>query len=87
MKKLISAVDETFRRMSEIEGERKTIIAGPIQGSVYSDLREKSARLMSGTRAGYLPVGGVVPLLEQYRYGKLCEIILNSKINASFDKP
>ncbi|MHB8360285.1 MAG: tRNA guanosine(15) transglycosylase TgtA [Thermoplasmataceae archaeon] len=82
-----SAVDETFRRMSEIEGERKTIIAGPIQGSVYPNLREKSAKLMSGTRAGYLPIGGVVPLLEQYRYGKLCEIILNSKINASFDKP
>ena len=81
------AVNETYRRMNEISGERKTIIAGPIQGSIYNDLREKSAKLMSGTNAGYLPVGGVVPLLEQYRYGKLCEIIINSKLNASFDKP
>ncbi len=81
------AVMETYRRMNEVTTERKTIIAGPIQGSVYNDLREKSARLMSGTLAGYLPIGGVVPLLEQYRYGKLCEIIINSKINASFNKP
>ncbi len=82
-----AAVNETYRRMNEISGERKTILAGPIQGSIYNDLREKSAKLMSGTGAGYLPIGGVVPLLEQYRYGKLCEIIINSKLNASFDKP
>ena len=81
------AVDETYRRMTELSGERQTILAGPIQGSIYNDLREKSAKLMSGTKAGYLPIGGVVPLLEQYRYGKLCEIIINSKLNASFDKP
>lgn len=82
------AVRETHSRMMEIPGGvEDTILAGPIQGSVYSDLRKLSAELMSGTQAGYLPIGGVVPLLENYRYDKLVDIIISSKLNASFSKP
>ncbi len=82
------AVNETFARMSEIpHGVNDTILAGPIQGSVYNDLRKKSAELMSSSQAGYLPIGGVVPLLENYRYDALVDIIINSKLNASFSKP
>lgn len=70
------AVEETYRRLQEIDiGD--DIIAGPIQGSVYPDLRSLSAQLMS--RAPYLPIGGVVPLLESYRYDDLVKIIINSK--------
>ena len=82
------AVNETYSRMSEIpQGVEDTILAGPIQGSVYNDLRKKSAELMSSSQAGYLPIGGVVPLLENYRYDTLVDIIINSKLNASFSKP
>ncbi len=82
------AVLETHSRMMELpENIEDTIIAGPIQGSTYNDLRKKSAELMSSSQAGYLPIGGVVPLLENYRYDDLVDIIINSKLNAGFSKP
>lgn len=81
------AVEETHRRMGQIEvGEGETI-AGPVQGSIYPDLREKAARLMSSTDARYLPVGGVVPLLESYQYDKLVDVILTARANSDFSKP
>ena len=82
------AVMETYSRMNEVpQGVEDTILAGPIQGSVYPDLRKRSAELMSSSQAGYLPIGGVVPLLENYRYDALVDIIISSKLNASFSKP
>ncbi len=78
------AVYETYKRLKEVNTE-DAIIAGPIQGSVYPDLRIESAKLMS--EAPYIPVGGVVPLLESYRYSDLVNIIVNSKLNSDFSKP
>lgn len=80
-------VEETYRRMNEIEPGEDEIVAGPVQGGIYPDLREKAAKLMSSSGAGYLPVGGVVPLLESYQYDKLVDIIITSKANADFSKP
>ena len=79
-----AAVYETYRRLKEINTE-DSIIAGPIQGSIYPDLRVESAKMMS--EASYLPIGGVVPLLESYRYSDLVNIIINSKVNSDFSKP
>lgn len=83
-----NAVMETFSRIGQLpEDIDDTIVAGPIQGSVYGDLRKLSAELMSSSQAGYLPIGGVVPLLESYKYDTLVDIIINSKLNAGFSKP
>ena len=81
------AVMETYRRMKEIPETGDTILAGPIQGSLHMDLRRLSAQLMSSSSAGYLPIGGVVPLLENYRYDALVDVIINSKLNSDFSKP
>lgn len=81
------AVLETYRRMAELPPIDDTIMAGPIQGSLHMDLRKMSAELMSSSQAGYLPIGGVVPLLENYRYDDLVDVIISSKINADFSKP
>ncbi len=81
------AVLETKRRLDEITDAGKTIVAGPIQGSVYPDLRRMSAELMSTGISGYLPVGGVVPLLENYRYDALVDVIINSRLYADPGKP
>ncbi len=80
------AVDETYRRASELK-EDGTIYAGTIQGSIYQDLRSRASRLMSRTAAKYLPIGGVVPLLESYSYEKLVKIIHHAKKFADFSKP
>ncbi|OWP56549.1 MAG: tRNA-guanine(15) transglycosylase [Thermoplasmatales archaeon B_DKE] len=82
-----AAVDETYRRMNEIADHEGSMLAGTIQGSIYPDLRVKSARLMGSSKATYLPIGGVVPLLESYNYTRLVDIIIDSKVNSSFDKP
>jgi 7-cyano-7-deazaguanine tRNA-ribosyltransferase len=79
-----AAVYETYKRLKEVNTQ-DSIIAGPIQGSIYPDLRRESAKLMS--EASYLPIGGVVPLLESYRYNDLVNIIINSKLNSDFSKP
>lgn len=81
------AINETYSRLMEIPDVDDTIVAGPIQGSTYGDLRRKSAQLMGSSHAGYLPIGGVVPLLENYRYDVLVDIIINSKLNTHFAKP
>ncbi|MGP6220934.1 tRNA guanosine(15) transglycosylase TgtA [Caldiplasma sukawensis] len=84
----MNAVKETHRRFLEISDlAEENDIAAPIQGSLYMDLRRKSARVMSSTNGSYMPIGGVVPLLENYRYGDLVDIILNSKLNTDFSKP
>ncbi len=83
-----NAVNETKNRLMEVQDiAEHANISGPIQGSIYMDLRRKSARIMSDSPASYLPIGGVVPLLEQYRYGELVDIIINSKLNSDFSKP
>lgn len=81
------AVEETHRRFLEARNQEEMILSGPIQGSVYPDLRRYSASLMSEAGSQYLPIGGVVPLLESYRYSDLVDIIINSRLNADFSAP
>ncbi|GGM70137.1 tRNA-guanine(15) transglycosylase [Thermogymnomonas acidicola] len=80
------AIEVTRARVDEVD-PGDSLLAGPIQGSIYDDLRAYSAKLMSGSKATYLPIGGVVPLLESYRYADLVRIIVNSKVNAPFSRP
>ncbi len=78
-----NAVMETYRRIEEIPELSGPMLAGPIQGSIYPDLRKESAELMGRSKADYLPIGGVVPLLENYNYDTLVDIIVNSRINTN----
>ncbi|MGC8514977.1 MAG: tRNA guanosine(15) transglycosylase TgtA [Thermoplasmata archaeon] len=80
------AVEETYRRTHEIKDDG-TIYAGTIQGSVYPSLRRRSARIMSSSAVKYLPIGGVVPMLESYSYVNLVSAIHSAKMNADFSKP
>ncbi len=81
------AVSETYRRVREVEPIENSFLAGPIQGSIYVDQRRRSSRLMGSSPADYLPIGGVVPLLEQYRYRELVRIIWESKNYGNKGKP
>ncbi len=80
------AVEETYRRTHEIKDDG-TIYAGTIQGSIYPSLRKRSARIMSSSAVRYLPIGGVVPMLESYSYANLISAIHSAKMNADFSKP
>lgn len=55
------------------------LLAGTIQGGIYPDLREQSAKLMGSLNFDIHPIGGIVPLMEQYRYTELVNSAIAAK--------
>ena len=73
-------IRETIKRAkasSRIKGEM--LLACPVQGGVYGDLRVACAKKMSEIECEVHPIGGVVPLMENQRYDDLTRVILSSK--------
>jgi 7-cyano-7-deazaguanine tRNA-ribosyltransferase len=71
---------ETERRLEESLGNKGTsLLAGPIQGSTYTDLREAAARFLRDKGFDIYPIGGVVPLMETYRFGDLVDVVAAAK--------
>jgi 7-cyano-7-deazaguanine tRNA-ribosyltransferase len=82
------AIDETFLRGKEatrLKGDM--LLAGPIQGSIYPDLRAYAARKMNRLDFDYFPIGGVVPLMEEYRYAEVAEAVVIAKKYLDPSKP
>jgi len=55
------------------------LLAATVQGSIYPALRHRAAAGLSRLNGDVHPIGGVVPLMEQYRYGELAEVIIAAK--------
>lgn len=82
------AVRVTLQRTEEaarIKGEM--MLAGVVQGSVYSDLRTECAHSLSALPVDVFPIGGVVPLMESYRFADLVDVIVASKMGLSPERP
>lgn len=58
----------------------KMMLAGPVQGSTYPDLREEAARRVFAMDFDIYPLGAVVPLMEAYRYRELVDVVVSSKM-------
>jgi|GEM_PF-599459 len=58
-----------------------------VQGGMYMDCRQECAREVSSLKPDIISVGGIVPLMEQYRYKTLTDIILNVKKTANINVP
>ena len=83
-----SAIDETAKRGREAKKYKENmLLAGPIQGSIYPKLRKYAARLMNRIDFDYYPIGGVVPLMEEYRYADVAEAIIMAKMHLNPSKP
>ncbi len=67
-----SALRATIERAHSARNLRSGLLAVPVQGGAYADLRARSARAASEV-GDVLAVGGVVPLFEQYRYVELVQ--------------
>lgn len=73
-------VRETIERARESMLERgEMTLALPVQGSVFPRVREQCARELGELDSGFYPIGGVVPLMESYRYRELVDVIVASK--------
>ncbi|HEY3363307.1 MAG TPA: tRNA guanosine(15) transglycosylase TgtA [Methanosarcina sp.] len=79
----------TAKRLEEarklIQGEQ--LLAGPVQGSTYPELREKAASHLKDLNFEVYPLGAVVPLMEAYRYAELVDVIAASKKGLSPASP
>jgi len=71
---------ETEMRLEEAAAlERTSLLAGPIQGSTYPDLRMRAASSLKDKGFDVYPIGGVVPLMEAYRFRDLVDVVVAAK--------
>jgi len=69
-----AALRATIERARAARAGRPGLLAVPVQGGSYADLRAESAAVASEV-ADVLAVGGVVPLMEQYRFPELARVL------------
>ncbi|MGA8710327.1 MAG: tRNA guanosine(15) transglycosylase TgtA [Thermoplasmata archaeon] len=77
-----SALNATIDRARASRLSRTGLLAVPVQGGSYSDLRARSARAASEV-GDVLAVGGVVPLMEQYRFPELVRVLVATRSSLS----
>ncbi len=83
-----AAADETVLRAKGSVGLKgDMLLAGPVQGGVYPDLRKACAAELSQMDFDIHPVGGVVPLLQNYRFSDVVEIVMASKQHLRPSRP
>ena len=63
------------------------LVNAPVQGSTHLDLRERAARHADGTELDLFPVGAVVPLMNDYRFAEMVEVIAAAKRGLGADCP
>jgi 7-cyano-7-deazaguanine tRNA-ribosyltransferase len=74
------AMEETLKRVEvacSLRGEMA--LAGTVQGGVFPSLRREMADRLGEMEVQVHPVGGVVPLMENYAYRDLVKVILAAK--------
>ncbi|MCW3132559.1 MAG: tRNA guanosine(15) transglycosylase TgtA [Candidatus Methanospirare jalkutatii] len=86
------AVSESGRKESGEGGAKgvakgKALLAGVVQGSTYLDLREESAKRLAAMQFDIYAIGGIVPLLELYEFGRIMDIIATAKMNLPLNAP
>ncbi len=87
-KRALRDLEETYRR-GRISRKlvKDMLLVGTVQGSTFPELREASAKKMAELDFDIYAIGGVVPVMEEYRFSKLVEIIFSSKKFIPLNKP
>ncbi|QCC58186.1 tRNA guanosine(15) transglycosylase TgtA [Natrinema thermotolerans] len=81
---------ETTQERLEIAEDVDTgemLVSAPVQGSTYPGLRERAGRHAAGTDLDVFPVGAVVPLMNDYRYDDMIEVVAAAKRGLGADAP
>jgi 7-cyano-7-deazaguanine tRNA-ribosyltransferase len=86
--KVESDLAETIARTKlSAENKGKMMLAGPIQGGRFPDLRVWAATEMSKIDCDVFPIGGVVPMMEKQMYFTLVDAVLSAKSRLDPSKP
>ncbi len=73
-------VETTVERAREAASlDERPPLALTVQGSTYEGLRRECAERLAELPAAVYPVGGVVPLLEEYRFADVVRVVLAAK--------
>jgi 7-cyano-7-deazaguanine tRNA-ribosyltransferase len=83
-------VKETVKRAKKLEKikTRNDIVwVGPVQGGKYLDLIAKSAKEMSELPFQIHALGSPTPVMEQYKFDTLVEMIVTAKMNLPANRP
>lgn len=75
---------ETIKRIKQAKIEN---LVGPIQGGRFLDLRKKACKETAELNPFLFAIGGIVPLMNDYKFKELCDIILTCKENLPSNKP
>jgi len=83
-------VNETLNRaknLAETKMREDIIWVGPVQGGQYLDLVAYSAREMGKLPFEIHALGSPTPVMEQYLFSTLVDMILTAKMNLPVDRP
>jgi 7-cyano-7-deazaguanine tRNA-ribosyltransferase len=75
------------RAKMSVAAKGDMMLAGTVQGGVYPDLRELSAKALAELDFDVYPIGGTVPLMENYRYSDVVTATLAAKRHLPLDRP
>jgi len=83
-------VDETLRRAKELSGiktQEDIAWVGPVQGGCHLDLVAQSAREMGKLPFQIHALGSPTPVMEQYLFDTLVDMIMTAKMNLPLERP
>jgi 7-cyano-7-deazaguanine tRNA-ribosyltransferase len=83
-------VEETLRRADralKVVARRDILWVGPIQGGIFPDLVAHSAREMAKRDFSIYALGSPTPVMQQYRYDIMVDMIMAAKTNLTPDRP
>ena len=83
-------VDETLRRATrllQIKTNEDIAWVGPVQGGQFLDLVARSAKEMGKLPFEIHALGSPTPVMEQYLFGTLLEMIMAAKMNLPVERP
>ncbi|MFB6195154.1 MAG: tRNA guanosine(15) transglycosylase TgtA, partial [Haloplanus sp.] len=82
-------LETTERALADAEAvdTGEMLVNAPIQGSTHLDLRENAARHAAATDLDVFPVGAVVPLMNDYRYADVVDVVAAAKRGLGVDAP
>lgn len=83
-------VDETIRRADDalrVVTHDDIRWVGPVQGGIYPDLVAYSAREMGKRSFSIHALGSPTPVMEQYQFDTLVDMVMAAKLNLPPDRP
>ena len=85
-----NTVNETVsraRKLAEVKTRDDIAWVGPVQGGQHLDLVARSAREMAKLPFQIYALGSPTPVMEQYRFDILVDMVVTAKMNLPQDRP